>query len=83
MDTNTVEIYCAADGFSRKFDEVTAGHLPAEDSGKRHRNRRSVMPDAEVMTCHVPPETVSQSQSLLYTVYSGTLQERFSPYGQL
>jgi hypothetical protein len=50
MDTNTVEIYCAADEFSRKFDEVTAGHLPAEDSGKRHRNRWSVMSDAEVMT---------------------------------
>jgi hypothetical protein len=50
MDTNTVDIYYAADGFSRKFDEVTAGHLLPEDNGKRHRNRRSVMSDAEVMT---------------------------------
>jgi hypothetical protein len=50
MDTDTVEIYSAADGFSRKFDEVTAGHLPPKDNGKHHRNRRSVMPDAEVMT---------------------------------
>jgi hypothetical protein len=50
MDTNTVDIYYATDGFSRKFDEVTAEHLPAEDNGKRRRNRRFAMPDAGVMT---------------------------------
>jgi hypothetical protein len=27
MDTNTVEIYCAADEFSRQFDGVMEGRL--------------------------------------------------------
>ncbi|MDR1336190.1 MAG: hypothetical protein LBK22_05090 [Tannerella sp.] len=50
MDTDTVEIYYAADEFSGKFDGVTAGHLLTEDSDKRRRNRRSAMSDTGVVT---------------------------------
>ena len=50
MDTNIVEIYYVADEFSKKFDAVMEGHLLMSDSGKRHRKRRFVMSDAEVMT---------------------------------
>jgi hypothetical protein len=50
MDANIVEIYCMADEFSKKFDEVMSGHLLREDNGKRHRNRKFTMSDAEVMT---------------------------------
>jgi hypothetical protein len=39
-----------ADEFSRKFDEVTEGHLLAENNGKRHRKRRFTLSDSEVMT---------------------------------
>jgi hypothetical protein len=50
MDVNTVEIYFMADEFGRKFDEVSEGHLPAENNGKRHGKRRFTMSDSEVMT---------------------------------
>jgi hypothetical protein len=50
METNIVEIYCMVDEFSKKFDEVTAGHLLRENNGKRHRNRKFTLSDAEVMT---------------------------------
>jgi hypothetical protein len=43
MDTNTVEIYCAADRFSKKFDGIMEGHPLKADNGKRHRNCRFVI----------------------------------------
>jgi hypothetical protein len=53
MDTNTVEICCAADEFSRQFDGVMEGRLLRADSGKRHRNRRFIMSDAGIMTIRI------------------------------
>jgi hypothetical protein len=50
MNTNIIEIYCAADEFSKKFDEGNGWRLLTADSGKCIRNCQFVMSDAEIMT---------------------------------
>ena len=50
MDANIVEIYYAADEFSKRFDHATEGHYLKKDNGKRHRNRKFRMSDSEVIT---------------------------------
>ncbi|MDR2496989.1 MAG: hypothetical protein LBD21_07670 [Tannerellaceae bacterium] len=43
MDANIVEIYYAADEFSKKFDRVMEGGYLKNGDGKRHRNRKFTM----------------------------------------
>lgn len=49
-NANLVEIYYLADEFCKEFDKVMEGHLLESKSGKKRRNRKFKLNDAEVMT---------------------------------
>jgi hypothetical protein len=71
MGSNIVEIYYIADEFSKKFDEVMAGHLLMGNNGKRHRNRKFTMSVPEVMTIMIlfHLKHFWKPESILYTIY--------------
>ncbi|MDR2533307.1 MAG: IS982 family transposase, partial [Tannerellaceae bacterium] len=50
MDVNIVEIYYAADEFSKTFDRAMEGGYLKNSDGKRHRKRKFTMSDSEVIT---------------------------------
>lgn len=49
-NANLVEIYYLADEFCKEFNKVMEGHLLSNKSGKKQRNRKFKLNDAEVMT---------------------------------
>lgn len=49
-NANLVEIHYLADEFCKEFDKVTEGHTLKQNNGKKRRNRKFKLNDAEVMT---------------------------------
>jgi hypothetical protein len=47
--TKLVEIFCKVDDFCKEFSPIYKKHL-IKDDGKKHRNRKEIMSDAEIMT---------------------------------
>ncbi len=49
-NANLVEIHYLADEFCKEFDKVMEGHTLEQNNGKKRRNRKFKLNDAEVMT---------------------------------
>lgn len=49
-ESKITEIFCVIDEFNKNFDKEISNHVLISSSGKRRRNRKSIMSESEIMT---------------------------------